>query len=806
MDETEAGRYEELPFPGEPLTPFTGRESELTRLGSLLVECELVCVHGPVGIGKHRLCRETARTFADAFPDGVAEADFESLRSRQRIVATLAHSAGLSFYSDSDKLHQLASYLHGRRMLLLCGGLEDFDGLDELLDGLLDGLGETVMLFTRSRPLEHEMVANLGLSGVACRGAEGMPAAGCDLLVQAFKALHEREPGANLTDDLERLCHMLRGNPMALELAAAVLGGLPMESLESDLADRLAKPTGSGAEISHHFIVQAMLEILWANLSREERGTARQLSVFSGPFPLEQARELTGCGQGIFRSLAESGMLRVAGPDKAFVPGPVRDFAFERLSELEQRLKNTRDRHCDIYMSFLARQAEAMRSGRRRRAFDDIAAQRRDVRKAWLWALESGRTEMVAQGMDGLTGFYEAGSLFSQGVQTFRSAVDLLRRLHSHHEDLDIEELLAMAQSRLGWFLFHTGKMDEAEEILSRSLFILRHCGNLGETALTLNYLGTVFQYGGRVREAADQYDEALKLSRSCGDTEGVARALNNVGIAAAIQGDYGRAEGSIEKFLEMSQRTGNRINYSKALGNLGLIHQQTERLDSARETFEKQLELNRELGAPLGMANSFHHLAGINQRLGNHEEALRLARMALEIREDIGDRRRAVITRGEIARILLSLNRPEEAWDAIEAVMDEAPESGFWLEYLALLNVAARAANAAERPGRAWQLTAEGIEIAMERGTRPALLNLLATAALILMDHRPRPAALIALTLLRQNELRTEAAKTARELRSRARSELDGESYRELKKKAMEGGLAPLLREIRALKSIPGR
>ena len=146
MPDAENGRIEPAIFAGQSLTPFTGRRTELDRLGSLLLEHELVCVHGPVGIGKSRLCREAGRELSSRFPDGIGYAALEGVRTHPRLVSAVAQAAGLSFYSSGGKLEQLAAYLDGRRMLLVCDGIEDFDGLDGLLDGLLPSLGRAVVL------------------------------------------------------------------------------------------------------------------------------------------------------------------------------------------------------------------------------------------------------------------------------------------------------------------------------------------------------------------------------------------------------------------------------------------------------------------------------------------------------------------------------------------------------------------------------------------------------------------------------------------------------------------------------------
>src|SRR5512145_1456316 len=58
-----------LPF---NLTPFLGRERELTEVAALLQDpgCRLVTLAGPGGIGKTRLAIQAAERLLPAFPQG----------------------------------------------------------------------------------------------------------------------------------------------------------------------------------------------------------------------------------------------------------------------------------------------------------------------------------------------------------------------------------------------------------------------------------------------------------------------------------------------------------------------------------------------------------------------------------------------------------------------------------------------------------------------------------------------------------------------------------------------------------------
>src|SRR5205807_10557507 len=102
------------------------------------------------------------------------------------------------------------------------------------------------------------------------------------------------KPGFGITAEnalaVARLCRLLDGVPLALELAAARVRAMPVEQVASRLDDRFRLLTGgSRTALPRQQTLRALIDWSYDLLSEEERALLRRLSVFAGGWTLEAA-------------------------------------------------------------------------------------------------------------------------------------------------------------------------------------------------------------------------------------------------------------------------------------------------------------------------------------------------------------------------------------------------------------------------------------------------------------------------------------------------------------------------------------
>jgi len=252
-----------------------GRRRELGLLRLELARRRLVALTGPAGVGKSRL----AAAAACGPGRRLLSADLSGLLAPELLACSLVHALGLPDRPGMSELGSLALGLAGRPTLLVLDGCERAQRLGAPVVEYLLGACPELTVFAVGR-------RTLGLDGEQVL-ALGPLAEGAALELLAERA---RRHGVPMPPDgygrrsALTLCHLLDGNPLAIELAALRLRELPPERLTVQvalpsglLALRATALDGPGrphrhrslhaaAEWSHDLCTPAEL-LLWARLS-----------------------------------------------------------------------------------------------------------------------------------------------------------------------------------------------------------------------------------------------------------------------------------------------------------------------------------------------------------------------------------------------------------------------------------------------------------------------------------------------------------------------------------------------------------
>src|SRR5262249_43905290 len=149
----------------------------------------------------------------------------------------------------------------------------------------------------------------------------------------AVRVLPDFSLQANAPDVL-RICQLVEGMPLAIELAAAWVRLLPCSQIAEKLAsslDFLASPLRNLPE--GHRSLRAVFDHSWNFLSRAEQTGLAKLSVFRGGFDLEAAEEVGGASLSVLASLADKSLLHADGKGQYAVHELLRQYAADQLTQ-----------------------------------------------------------------------------------------------------------------------------------------------------------------------------------------------------------------------------------------------------------------------------------------------------------------------------------------------------------------------------------------------------------------------------------------------------------------------------------------
>ncbi|MGI8748842.1 MAG: NACHT domain-containing protein [Deinococcus sp.] len=214
------------PLPGA-LAPLYGREHDLSQLLTLLRGgVRLLTLRGPGGIGKTALALHLAQALREPSEspqfDHVQVIDLSAVREPDRVIGLIAASLPDSGLRGEPE-RRIQDFAAGRRTLLI---LDNFEQLLPAAPGLGDLLAATttLRLVVTSRAalrLHDEVEYPVEPLTLAHRVRDAASSAAVQLFVARLQALTPTFAlGEANTSQVVRLCEVLEGVPLALELAA----------------------------------------------------------------------------------------------------------------------------------------------------------------------------------------------------------------------------------------------------------------------------------------------------------------------------------------------------------------------------------------------------------------------------------------------------------------------------------------------------------------------------------------------------------------------------------------------------------
>lgn len=587
---------------------FIGRRLELAELRGLLerVECRLLTLLGPGGVGKSSLARQALaelRARGDTlFPGGLLWLPLHGAADVAELPGRWAQALGLVLPERAEPLPALLRQWPpaGQRALVVLDNVEHLNvepgaGLAPLLQqALRTAPALTVLCTSRSRlALAEEWV--LPLSGLALPDDESR-----DLEAAAsFDAvrLFERRASAarrdfTLAPHLAAVLDIVAavgGLPLAIELAASWVRLLPPAQIAADLAQGIEllerDPSGPAPARPEHESLRAVLDASWHLLGPREREALAALSVFEGGFTRAAAQAVAGCSLPLLSALVDGSLLAVDEAGRFALHPVVQAYAAERLAGTPAGLSRPalQDRHAAHFARQMVDLAALARSAPARLAAT-VAAEFANLRCAWRHALARGQAALLLDMIGPWRIYFENSGRTDEGLREFRAALAL------PETDLQVAQLLARLRHVISALLFRRGEPAEALAMAQTGAASAERAGERMALKGCLNTQGLVLWQMGRAAEALAPLERAKALALEDGDRYGVAVALGNLAIAEKSLGRFEAALAANQEALAIVRELGDAKLLNTRLHNIGNLHRALGQWQEARHWFDETL------------------------------------------------------------------------------------------------------------------------------------------------------------------------------------------------------------------------
>jgi len=413
------------------VTPFVGRGDELAAIRERLndPQCRLLTLVGISGAGKTRLALQAASELLAGFPDGVYLVTLGSEDDLGSQVRCVAASLGLGLREGQDAREQLLAYLRDRQMLLLLDGAEHLCGRAEFLAEMLQHARNLKLLLTSLARLTLPGEWVLPVGGLALpatadgRDIEGHAA--CQLfLTCARRGQPDFAVSSNNQAHIQRICQLVEGLPLAIELAASWVHVLTCEEIVHEIErniDFLA--TSSMSVPERHRSLRAVFARCWAQLAAEEREVFSSLSVFRGGFRREAAEQVAGASLQILAALVDRCLVQKDSRGRYSIHQFLREYSAQKLAEDPERHRAIARRYQEFYSDFVVQRLAQLPGAGQPQVLDEMVAEMDNLQAASIWAHEAAGMAAGGPGLVSVAGARPRHSLSGEGDRLFDRAI-----------------------------------------------------------------------------------------------------------------------------------------------------------------------------------------------------------------------------------------------------------------------------------------------------------------------------------------------------------------------------------------------
>jgi predicted ATPase/class 3 adenylate cyclase len=635
-----------------PVTPFVGRQQEVEAVLDSLRgrHARLVTLVGQGGAGKTRLSLKIAETLLPEYDDGVFFVDLAPIAGPDQLPLAVAHVLGILEASGHTLDELIQRYLSTRSLMLVLDNFEHvLAAADFLPPWQRSSPGLTLLVTSREAlNLRGEWLYPVG--GLSYPPGETAGNLGQYDAVQLFLQNARRvRPDFSLQDEAAgvlRICRLVEGLPLALELAASWARTLDAAAIAGEiqrstqfLATRLRDMP------ERHRSMLAAFDYSWQQLDPSEQSAFARLSVFRGGFDRPAAEVVASASLITLSTLVDKSLLRWRpshGPahlGRYHFHELLRQFGHEKLESQSGMTTEIQRKHA-LYFADFVRDLQPMMLDDRQVEFTAlITAEIENIRVAWLWAVEHANAEVLWRAGHVLANYYQFVGHYSEGNTNFQKAAEALA---GAQQTLETEKALAIIWLDLAYFKIRLGLLDWARDLCEKSLAIfqrlsLRSLPGLGtDPRTTLGILAsidgdyeTTARYGAAVRRAS--IDDDNTGNRPMG--------VYLLTRAALGQGDYESARQYALEGYEIAKQTGERWFRAYTLTELGNVELALGNFGAASEHYEAAMAIRREFNDPEGIALAAVQLGVVALREGMFGQAEERFQQGLELYEEILDR-----------------------------------------------------------------------------------------------------------------------------------------------------------------------
>lgn len=714
-------------------TPLIGRETELRQIQELMKDpaARLITLVGPGGIGKTRLSVEAASLAAKELFDGAVFISLASVNTVDFLVPAIGNALNLRFSPGADPKEQLINRLRWSSLLLVLDNFEHLLDGSGLLSELLAASPQLHLLVTSRERLSIQEEWVFEVNGLPYPPPGEAVADDAHAWLQNFSAVQlfverARRADPNLILDspnlnhIVRICQLVEGMPLAIELAAPWLRVMSCEEIVHELERGLNILTTTMRNLpERHRSLQLVFDQSWQSLTPAEQAVLARLSVFHNGCTREAAEKVAEARSSELMVLVDKALVRHRN-DRFEMHELVRQYSANRLAENPPMEAQARGRHHRYFLEWMGQMGPWLKGGRQMEANQKIIPDLANLHAAWHSAVGQGDHPALLQAAEPYWLYHEFRGLLAQGEASFRLACESIT---DQAADPVLSGFLLAAHGSL---LSRLWQLERGHERMEQGIHLLRQAKQLDyeKTAFALAWFAFVNVMNGRYEEAVGNAEESLSYFPQTGDRWTQAGSLRLLGAAYLYRGQLQRAQEYLHQCVEICRSIGELRIRTYAASNLGVIHLWFGQFDQARAYFEESLRVSKSCNDRLSRADALCEFGRLFLATGEFDSAVGTARKCISLYHQLGRKQVSLanIVLGKALWLKGQENGEEAIAEGLEAArsVNHMPDMATGLEGLGTIALYRHEFKKAEQYFR------EALTIWKEVGHEPEIATLL--------------------------------------------------------------------------------
>jgi len=565
-----------------------GRTADVAMCQDAVIKNPFVVLTGPPVVGKSTVSIVTAQSLRTRFADGVVFVPLGRAETDIDVITLVAAGLGidrahdeagvLGFMADLDVLLVLDNCEHVREACerlsaeigSRCPGIHIL-ATSQVRFGA--PLAKVLRIEPLSRPAESDFL-NIPSEPVGWL----LSYSSGQLLVDRAKSLRS---GFSITPDnardLARICTLVDGIPLSLELAANALCAAEPAVVADGLAKRILELAGGqSTSAPYHISLRATMDRSFELLDDETRLLFCRLAIFRGSWTMPEASSV--CFQddnpySLFARLSrlESQSLITVEQNgynlRYSLLETIRAYAEDRWKHMEADLiPSVSSRHAAYFGQLVVRTRGELRTESQIAATRALSTELLNIRAALVWfATSHEKPNLFLEAVGNLCPFWIRTGRPQEGYDWNVRALECTSNAPSGAR--------ALALGTAGYLGRVVGQYAEANNYFGSSHDVYVSIKDLSGTANILNDWGVVAQNLGENARARSRYLESRNIQLQLANPRGAAMSSGNLAILSASEGDFEAAIAHYRDALAGMEQVGDLRG--QAMVHLGLSEMQ---------------------------------------------------------------------------------------------------------------------------------------------------------------------------------------------------------------------------------------